>query len=299
MKQRLQRACRNALRPLAGWVRKLLTPPPQPIEFSWHTIKQGPAAGTEALLPRGSELAEAITSGRYESQIIAIVAALVEPQHHCLDIGGHYGYYTLALARLASRGQVRTFEPVPQLAERIRQAAERSRLVNVSVQSVAMAGQEGEMVLQFAAAGGDDSMAYLEAYGGVDTPAAHEHYQRFSRLVVPTVTLDSLLSEPDLPHFIKIDAEGAEAPILQAGRQLLARAKPRLLIELHGIHEALACAELLDAIGYRAILLTDQKITLPILWAPRDDEQALRTVRDVLGHDPIVLFDRGCQAGRT
>ncbi len=292
LKQRLQQACRNALRPTVAFARKMLTPEVPPIEFVWQQIKQGPAAGTEALLPDVMEISEPITSGRYESRVMEIVEALVSKDDTCFDIGGHYGYYTLSLAKLASAGQIHTFEPVASHADRIRQAAERSRLANVTVHQVALAGEVGEMTLQFAEAeGGDDSMAYLDAYGGVDTPAAQEHYRRFSPTTVSTVTLDSLMSDLPLPKFIKIDAEGAEAPILQAGCELISTAKPRLLVELHGIYEALACAEILSNVNYRAFLLTRQKITMPILWASRDDDDAMQNVREVLGRDPIVLFD--------
>jgi FkbM family methyltransferase len=281
------------LRPVVVLARRLLAPPPEPpIEFVWQQINSGPAAGTEALLPDGKEIAEAITSGSYESQVMAFVKALVSRDDTCYDVGGHYGYFTLSLAKLAPGGQVHTFEPVIDHAERIRQSAERSGLSNVTVHQVAVAGEIGEMTLQFAEAeGSDDSMAYLEAYGGVDTPAAQEHYRRFTRTTVKTVTLDSLASDVPLPAFIKIDAEGAEAPILQAAAQLISTAKPRLLVELHGIYEALACAEILSNMNYRAILLTDQKTTMPILWASRDDDEVMQIVHNVLGCDPIVLFD--------
>ena len=84
----------------------------------------------------------------------------------------------------------------------------------------------------------------LDAYGGVDTQAAHEHYRNFSRTLVQTRTLDSLIDDLPSVQFIKIDAEGAEAAILAAGLKLIANSKPRLLVELHGIYEALACAEI-------------------------------------------------------
>ncbi len=292
IRSRFQNACRRLLRPIARVVRRALTPPEPPPEFVWQRIEAGPAAGGELLLPDGTALSAAITSGTYEQQVLSFVRALVRPGDICFDIGGHYGYYTLALAKLASRGQVHTFEPVAEHAGRIEQAARRSGLDHVTVHPVAVAGAVGTMVLHYAAAeGADDSMAYLGDYGGVDTDAAQEHYQRFSRTTVDTVTLDGLVNQPPLPRFIKIDAEGAEGPILNAGRELIAAARPRLLIEVHGIYEALQCAEILDQLDYRAILLTDQKTTLPILWVARDDGEALAEVRRVLGKEPAVLFD--------
>jgi FkbM family methyltransferase len=289
---RFQNGCRRLLRPIARVVRRALTPPEPPLEFVWQRIEAGPAAGSELLLPRGTALSAAITSGTYEQQVLAFVQALVRPNDVCFDIGGHYGYYTLALAKLASGGQVHTFEPVTEHARRIEQASRRSGLDHVTVHPVAVAGAVGTMTLHYAAGeGADDSMAYLGDYGGVDTEAAREHYQRFSRTTVDTVTLDRLVDRTPPPRLIKIDAEGAEGPILNAGRELIAAARPRLLIEVHGIYEALHCAEILDQLNYRAILLSEQKTTLPILWAPRDDDEALAAVGGVLGRQPTVLFD--------
>jgi FkbM family methyltransferase len=269
----------------------MLTPAEPPVEFDWHQIEAGPASGASVLLPKGTAISEAVTAGSYEQQIMRFVAVLVDQDSVCFDIGGHYGYYTLSLAKLAPRGQVHTFEPVAAHAERIEQSAERSGLANVTVHRSAVAGEVGRMTLQFAEVGaGDDSMAYLDAYGGVDTPAAHEHYRSFSRITVRTQTLDSLRKELPAPRFIKIDAEGAEVAILTAGRQLISESRPRLLVELHGIYEALQCAEILSGLKYRALLLTDQKKTMPILWVSIDDHEAFASVRRVLGRDPITIF---------
>ena len=300
LKSNLQNACRSMLRPLARVVRWALTPTEPAVEFTWHKIHGGAAAGTEALLPKGTPIADAITSGNYERSTMAFVIALVAKDDVCFDIGGHYGYFALSLAKLAPQGKVHTFEPVPVHASRIEQAVERSGLQHVTIHQEAVGGEVGDMTLHFAEGdAGDDSMAYLDAYGGVDTPAAHEHYRSFSRTKVRTVTLDSLLPQLPPPRFIKIDAEGAEAAILGASRQLISQFRPRLLVELHGIYEAIQCAEILSDLNYHAILLTDQKTTMPILWVGHEDEEAMTCVRSVLGHEPITLFGAGRSSAPT
>jgi FkbM family methyltransferase len=294
MTSQIQNLVRSALRPIARFARRILTPPEPPVVFDWHQINAGPARGAELILPSNAAITERIVDGGYEQQVLAFVSALVKQDEVCFDIGGHYGYYTLCLANLAPRGQVHTFEPVSTLAKRIRQAADRSGLGHVTVHQAAVAGEIGEMDLYYDQSGqGDDSMAYLDAYGGVDTEAAHEHYRSFSRTKVQSVTLDSLVNQLPAPSFIKMDAEGAEAAILRGGLNLVRRFRPRLLIEIHGIHEALQCAEILSRVGYRALLLTDQKKTMPILWVANDDDDAVASVRTVLGHDPMMLFATG------
>lgn len=286
-----QHACRAALRPLAQFGRYLLTPPNPPQPFVWHSVATGPAQGAELLLPQGSAIAESLVSGNYEPEVVATIEKLVDPDDVCFDIGGHYGYLTLVLARVASCGHVHTFEPVPEHAERIDRAASRNQLTHVTVHQQAMAGTVGRMSLRRASSPEvDDSMAYLDEYGGVDSAAAKVHYENFTSLTVPTVTLDSVADSFPPPRFIKLDAEGAEAPILEAGRNLISSNRPRLLIEIHGIVESLRCAEILQSLNYRAILLSDQKSTLSVLWTPRDDHEAFARIEAMLGRKPIVLF---------
>ena len=63
---------------------------------------------------------------------------------------------------------------------------------------------------------------------------------------VPVVRLDSLpLPSPDL---IKLDVEGSETAVLRGARQLLERAGPAIVIELHATNEEVS--DLLDDCGY-------------------------------------------------
>ncbi len=290
VKNRIRTICRSSLRPIAQMVRSALTPPAIPIEFDWHEIHGGPAKGCHAILPGKTVIAEMITSGNYDPVCTKLIRELVGSGDNCLDIGGHYGYFTLSLAKLCEPGQVHTFDPVVSHADRIRQAADRSGLVNVTVHQVAVAAESGVMTLRYADSGGDDSMAYLELYGGVDSDAAREHYDGFATTQVRTVTLDEI--DVPMPRFIKIDAEGAEVHIIRGGVKMLAETKPRLLIELHGITEALQAAEILMDLNYQALLLSEQKTTLPVLWVHRDDSEAVECVQRALGHAPTLIFDR-------
>lgn len=292
MKRHLQNSCRAVLRPIARAARKALTPDEAPITFDWHLIEHGVASGCNLLLPKNQPITSMICSGEYEAEIMRFVNKLVNANACCFDIGGHYGYYTMALSAIATEGAVHTFEPVPDHAIRIQQGVERSSLPETRVHQVAVAKECGEMKLRFAGEGSDDSMAYLDEYGGVDTEAAKINYQQFRETVVPTISIDRAAHLHGTPDFIKIDAEGAEGAILEGGLQTIPTAKPRLLIEVHGIHEALHCSDVLNAIDYQAILLSKQKTTLPVLWVHRSDTGAIEAARSILGTAPTRFFSR-------
>lgn len=278
-------------RRLVSFGRRLLSEPEKPIVTDWHTIEAGPASGCSVLLPVGGAISDAFVEGTYEAETMQVVQAIIAPHDTCWDIGGHYGYYTLSLAKLANQGHVHTFEPLSSHADRIEKAAAKSGLSNVTVHAVAMAGEAGTMSLRFSPSeGGDDSMAYLDRYGGVETEAATEHYSKFQSTEVATWTMDSAIAATGNPSFIKIDAEGAEIAIVGAAKELLATVRPILLIELHGINEALGCADVLCRNHYQAVLLTDQKTTLPVLWIPAEDETTIGKVSSALGRNPTQLF---------
>ncbi len=63
LKSHLQNACRTMLRPLARGVRWALTPSEPPVEFDWHRIDGGAAAGAEVLLPQETPIAESHHDG--------------------------------------------------------------------------------------------------------------------------------------------------------------------------------------------------------------------------------------------
>lgn len=227
------------------------------------------------LLPCPTQLATNICSGAYEPACIALLQSLIGATDVCYDIGGHNGYFSLVLAKLADRGRVVCFEPVQELADRIVQSIQQSKLTNACVQVIAVAGEVGQMQFRFAGDDRlDDSMGYLVRYGGVNTPRSRDQYGQFSERSVASVTLDSL-TEVD-PNFIKIDAEGAEADILQAGQLLIARCKPRMLIEIHGVDLAIRCACILGPLGYRGYAVGERSLMMSVLWIHCDDRAAAK-----------------------
>ena len=267
----------------------MLTPPAPVPQLQLKTIVGGPAAGCQMLLPVPSPLADCIVAGDYEPESVRLLQRLISPSDTCYDIGGHYGVYSVILARLANQGHVFTFEPVPSLADAIRRTLAASQLNNVTLRQAAMAGNVGQMTLRYAAtASGDDSMAFLEQYGGVNTPRSQVQYAHFQEIRTACVTLDSLTTP--VPSFIKIDAEGAEAAIIKSGLKMLASARPRLLIEVHGVDLALECAQLLGSLGYVALQIAQRSLAMPVLWIHHTDTTALSRLRAVPGESLPILY---------
>ena len=157
------------------------------------------------------------------------------------DVGANIGYVSLSLAkRVGVRGQVHAFEPVPHNAGLLRQNIALNHLHNVRVLNVAASNRRGEAVIRVA---GSLSMASLVWHQ--EDPAASE-------LVIPTVVIDELVQQGDLPYptFVKIDVEGAEGLVLQGMRRTLAAVKPVLFVECSEAGRETSW-QLLHELGYR------------------------------------------------
>ena len=151
--------------------------------------------------------------GLYEYEIHRHLRRLCPPGAHAVDIGGADGVYAIAFARM-SGGRCVTFEGDRVAVARIRRHLEANP----------PAAQNVTVVSSFV--------------GAVTDPAAN------------VIALDDVdFDEP--PSLLKIDVEGAEADVLRGARRLLARHRPHLLVETHGLAEERACAELLLSHGYR------------------------------------------------
>lgn len=130
------------------------------------------------------------------------------------DIGAHFGFYTLLLARLTGKtGKVFAFEPNGDLLTCLRKTI--TGLKNTQLFEVALSDREGHVELFVPE---DASMASLVNWTGGIGGDVHMVECEVKRL-------DDLVECGDLPlpQFIKCDVEGAELSIFRGGSKTLNR----------------------------------------------------------------------------
>ena len=98
--------------------------------------------------------------GAWESETVEIVRGIAKPGMTALDLGAHVGYYTTLLSKLVGdAGWVIAFEPHPRTVAKLRHNV--CQLKNVTVEQVAVGGEEGDDVLyDFLPASGGSSLRY-------------------------------------------------------------------------------------------------------------------------------------------
>ncbi len=155
------------------------------------------------------------------------------------DVGANCGVMAFNAAKAR---QILAIEADPFLAHLIQESV---ALNGVPVIVVAAAAFSRPSLAEFSIARRGRASNYLTAVGGHSQSAGER-----SRIVVPTITLDSLLERFDPPTFIKMDVEGAEAEVLEGAKHILTEARPIFYYEA-GTSTADRCNQILTSAGYK------------------------------------------------
>ena len=173
----------------------------------------------------------------------AILAAVLAPDSCCVDVGAHSGEVLVDMVRCAPRGRHIAFEPLPDLAARLR-----SDFPSVGVRCAALSDQSGR-----------SSFVHVVSRPGWSglRPRAFAAGERVETIDVEVRRLDDELSADFVPRLVKIDVEGAELGVLRGAEATLREHRPVLLLE-HGLGSADEYGThprdvhgLLESVGYR------------------------------------------------
>lgn len=176
----------------------------------------------------------------FEDDEIAVLAQLIQPEWNCLDVGGNIGFYSVMLARIASRGTVVSCEPMSRNATLIAT----NRLLN-NVRGETLVTLIGDRVgtMSFSEPV-DSSYASIQNTGrGGDVETVRE---------MPMMTIDGIVAARGHGFdFIKIDIEGAEELAVRGMSRLLSSPQRPKLLMLE------VCDENLKAFGSTGASLVD------------------------------------------
>ncbi len=168
----------------------------------------------------------------------------------CWDLGAHYGFYSVGLARrVGPDGEVAAFEPNPLSCRRLAYHRRLNRLSWLKIFAVAASDHSGQVELY--------------TYGELTSTTTHLAYEGETRvaacapLAVPAVRLDDLVAAGTLrpPDLVKIDVEGHGHRALAGMSEVLRRHRPHVLAALHSQPEESGMLEILEPLGYAPTLV--------------------------------------------
>jgi FkbM family methyltransferase len=164
--------------------------------------------------------------GTWEPEVVNAISGAVSAGSIVMDIGSHIGFYALLFSKLVGGdGFVIAFEPLPEnfriLEENVHlNPGAKIRTVNKAVTNRSC--NKMNLVVP------RDNFSM--------TTSLHGSFflDEGDPVIVETVSIDDFMHDLRLPiHFIKMDAEGAEALILQGALKTIEVYHPTMLIELH------------------------------------------------------------------
>lgn len=152
-----------------------------------------------------------------------LVAKIVRPGHVAVDVGGHWGIYTLLLADLTGpAGRVFTFEPSPVVLPALSRSI--GEIQNATLFPMGLGEAADRRQLRVPA---DASMAHL-------VPLDRSTGESDRAFEVPVESLDAVVARGLVaqPDFVKCDVEGAEALVFRGAQAVLDRPlAPAILFE--------------------------------------------------------------------
>lgn len=179
---------------------------------------------------------------------------LVQPHRAVLDVGMHYGLYSVFLEQFAGPENLYGFEPLPSKLPGLQRMFPRSHIF-----PIALSDHAGTGILHIPIVGSraKTSRATLEA-----TPETEAE-----TVTVVVDRLDDLHARGVIPDvgFAKIDVEGHENNLISGAADLLRRCRPNLIIEIEQRHHEApirATFDALEHLGYAIYFLPPERDAL-------------------------------------
>lgn len=220
----------------------------------------------ELLLPAATDIY--LTGGKTHDSEIRLAAYMIrtiKPGQVYIDIGAHFGYYTLLAAKLAgANGKVYAFEA----------AKNTFGVLNANV-----SGLQHVKGIHNAVSDVNETISFYEFpvlyseynsmnVGQFENEAWISKYKP-AKTEVKAIRLDDFINEEKAnPAFIKIDVEGAEDKVIAGGMETFKMCAPVIVMEflsaerLNGPHHK--AVELLKGLGYSTYIINKEGNPEPV-----------------------------------
>ncbi len=167
--------------------------------------------------------------GCYSRDVLITLQKFLKPGMTTIDAGSNIGEISVFLAKhVGPTGKFWAFEPMPGLADRIRQHKSLNDLVQLEVCNAGLGHETSELSIYSSA------NYHGEFNSGMATlfPSVERNIRIGS---APIVRLDDFIQEQAIQRvdLMKIDIEGAELSMLRGAEETLRRSRPVIILEIN------------------------------------------------------------------
>lgn len=157
------------------------------------------------------------------SEILTMVAPIVPKDPIILEAGAYNGKDSVVMANFWKLGHVHSFEPVPELYQKVIKEVETCN--NVSTYQLALSDKEGsaDFYISSFTSAPDDPSASSSLLAPTGHLSAWPRIKFKKKISVPTMTIDSWADKNNINHvdFIWLDTQGSELSILKGAPRIL------------------------------------------------------------------------------
>ena len=213
------------------------------------------------------------TYGLFDEIVTGLALRAVRQGDVVLDVGAHFGYFTLLFSRLVGKsGRVVSLEPTPSTFAVLQKNT--VDVSNVTVLNMAAGRESGRLTIS------DFGLTY-SAWNTLSASSRMPGVlvQPKARVDVQVIRLDNWCERESIqPTVIKIDAENFETEVIDGLAATLSRSHPLVLLET-GSEQAIQAGKALMALDYQVFVSTKPGV----LTLQKDRvEEALARNKDVL-----------------
>ena len=187
-----------------------------------------------------------VFTGNYEQQNTKLLKLKLKEDSIILDVGAHYGFYTLFCAAKTPKGKIISIEAEKDIFKYL-------------VENVNLNDYNNIQCLNYAVWNTDDyEIPIYKSQNGFPNAGCFGSGDKFS--LVKTRTLDRIVTEYKLEiiDWLKIDVEKAEVHVLEGAKDALSITK-NVLIEIHTKKIGLKCEKILKNAGFAITILSRTK----------------------------------------
>ena len=224
-----------------AFVRRLLPRRIQP-----HRIMSGPLRGF--LISTSWHDYPAAITGWTERPLLDWFEHSVKPGQTWLDVGAHYGYTAIALARLVGPcGRVFAFEPMLSTAGCVARTRLLNRLSQITVLPVALGAAGALRPVELCTTRG---MADSTLGGGGGSDEQVELWRERILVAGFDWLWTQVCGASEQIDGVKVDVQGMELDVLRGMASLLGRWRPKLVVEVHRGVDRSEFLGVIEALGY-------------------------------------------------
>jgi FkbM family methyltransferase len=199
--------------------------------------------------------------GYFEEELTEIFIKYLKKGDVFLDIGTHYGYYSMLGAHIVgASGEVHSFEPTLRTYNIAKHNL--NGKANVTVNNNAAWSKSEELTIK-------DYGTRYSAFNSLFSAKLKDEISEglvYSENKVNAISIDEYVRNRNLkPNFIKIDAENAEYEILKGMEYVLTEMRPLVSLEVGDVNSgafenSAACVNFLLARNYKALEIKNETL---------------------------------------